>query len=142
LVGTLLYKRMSRKLRQNLQAFIATLGSYRAQLWRVVLALGSSMLLTLTYTGCLYAAARAVGLELPLGVLFICMSLGVAGATVTPTPGGLGGAEAALVASLVLYGASRPGALAAVLLYRICTFWLPLICGGIALVALRKRQYL
>jgi len=140
--GIMVYKRAGKKLRDNLRAFITTLASYRTQPWRLVLALGVSMLLTLSYAGCLYACARAVGLELPLAVLFICMSLGVAGATVTPTPGGLGGAEAALVASLVVYGAHRPDALAAVLLYRICTFWLPLVFGGVALASLRKRRYL
>lgn len=46
------------------------------------------------------------------------------------TPGGLGFVEAGLVGTLGLAGVPAADALAATLLYRIVTFWLPLPAGG------------
>ncbi|MDH4309289.1 MAG: lysylphosphatidylglycerol synthase domain-containing protein, partial [Acidimicrobiia bacterium] len=60
--------------------------------------------------------------------------------TVTPTPGGLGGFEVALVAGLTRIGPTAGQAVAAALAFRILTFWLPIIPGLSALRALRKRR--
>jgi uncharacterized membrane protein YbhN (UPF0104 family) len=47
----------------------------------------------------------------------------------TPTPGGIGGAEAALTAGLVASGQSAADSLAAALLFRAVTYWLPMVLG-------------
>lgn len=46
-----------------------------------------------------------------------------------PTPGGVGGVEAALTASLISFGVDNATAAAIVLLFRTLTFWLPTIPG-------------
>ena len=50
---------------------------------------------------------------------------------IVPTPGGLGGTEAVLALGLSSVGLSLAQAVAATLLYRFVTFWLPMIPGGV-----------
>jgi uncharacterized protein (TIRG00374 family) len=73
--------------------------------------------------------------------VFIVFTLGVAVGTATPTPGGIGGAEAALTAGFLAQDVSAPLALAAALLYRFTSFWVGLAVGaGAALVVLSRRM--
>lgn len=99
-----------------------------------------AMLLTAVYTMVLFAAARSVGVNLSVLQVFIVFSLGMLVSTATPTPGGLVGAEAGLFAGFVAYGVPAPLAGAAVLLYRLVSYWLPLLPGALALLLARKRQ--
>ncbi|MFB6189824.1 MAG: YbhN family protein [Halapricum sp.] len=76
----------------------------------------------------LVLAADAVGasVSVPLGLLGFL-----------PLPGALGGVEIALAVLLVqLSGLGLAGATAVVLLYRVCTYWLPLLVSGGAFTAL------
>ena len=57
-----------------------------------------------------------------------------------PTPGGLGGFEAALVAGLTALHIAAGPAVAAVLTFRLLTFWLPIVPGFIAFRWLQRRQ--
>lgn len=107
---------------------------------RVVAAAVCALLLTATYTLVLYSAAHAVGVRLGVLETFIVFSLGMLVGTATPTPGGLVGVEAGLFAGLVGYGASSADAGAAVLLYRLVTYWLPLVPGLFALLLARSRS--
>ena len=142
LLGVLLFIIFRRRLIVLLKQVVSALMHYRRQPFRLLTALASSMLLTLCYTGCLYAAGQAVGVHLGLVAILICMSAGVAGSTAVPTPGGLGGAEAGLVAGLSAYGVAGSQALAAVLLYRLCTYWLALLAGSIAFITVSRRRYI
>jgi glycosyltransferase 2 family protein len=101
-----------------------------------------AMLLTATYTLILLATTRSVGVHLGLLQIFIVFSIGMLTATATPTPGGLVGAEAGLFAGFVAYGVSSPLAGAVVLLYRLVTYWLPLVPGCFALLVARRRKLL
>ena len=56
-----------------------------------------------------------------------------------PTPGDLGAMEAALVAGLTALGEASGPAIAAVLGFRLLTFWLPTLPGFFALRWLRKE---
>jgi uncharacterized membrane protein YbhN (UPF0104 family) len=109
---------------------------------RVVLALALAALLTATYTLILVCAVHALGLRLSVLQVFIVFSIGMLTATAAPTPGGLVGAEAGLFAGFVAYGVAAAPAGAAVLLYRLASYWLPLVPGLIALLAARKRKLL
>ncbi len=106
----------------------------------LVRALVLAMLLTTTYTLILLCSARAIGVQLGLLQIFIVFSVGMLTSTATPTPGGLVGAEAGLFAGFVAYGVSSPASGAAVLLYRLATYWLPLIPGLCALLLARSRK--
>jgi len=97
-------------------------------------------LLTITYTSVLLMTARSIGIDLSQLQIFIVFSLGMLFSTATPTPGGLVGAEAGLFAGFVAYGVSAPSATAAVILFRLVSYWLPLLPGAAALLAARQRR--
>lgn len=99
-----------------------------------------AMLLTVLYTLVLVCAARSLGLQLSVLQVFVVFSVGMLTSTVTPTPGGLVGAEAGLFAGFVAYGVASPTAGAAVVLYRLVTYWLPLVPGVFALLLARRQQ--
>ena len=128
----------SRRLQASVLMVLNQLRRYR--LAQVLPALAGSMALTACFGLTLYASAAAVGVHLALFSALMVMTLGVIGGTVTPTPGGLGGAEAGLVAGLVLYGLGSADALAVALLYRLCTFWLPFLIGGLGFIVVERRR--
>ena len=59
-----------------------------------------------------------------------------------PIPGGIGAVEAALVGSFTLVGVDSATATAGVLLYRLLTFWVPVLPGFYAFYWLERRGYL
>lgn len=107
---------------------------------RVCFAVLTSALLTVTYTLILFCASRSVGVSLSPAQTFITFTAGVLVGTVTPAPGGLVGTEAALYSALVGFGASVSRAGATVLIFRLVTYWLPLLPGAIALVVARDKK--
>jgi undecaprenyl-diphosphatase len=114
--------------------------SYRHRPWRLPAALLSSMLLTLCNVSCLACCALALGVHLPFVAILLVFSLGIGAGTATPTPGGLGGFEAALAAGFIAYHVASPAALAVALLYRLISYWLPLPAGAAAFIICQKRQ--
>ena len=131
-----------RRLVKALKDFRTQLFEYRHRPGHLGLALLSSISLTAANVLALYACAAALGIHLGLAALFIVFSFGLGAATVTPTPGGLGGFEAGLVGGFVAYGVDSSTALAAALLYRIVSYWLPLAAGAIAFGVCQKRKLL
>ncbi|HEU5212750.1 MAG TPA: flippase-like domain-containing protein [Gaiellaceae bacterium] len=87
----------------------------------------------------LLAALRAVGADPHPSLVLLAYTAAKMLALVPITPGGLGFVEAGLVGTLGLAGVPGHAALAATLLYRIVSFWLPLPAGGIAYLAFRRR---
>ena len=61
-------------------------------------------------------------------------------AAAAPTPGGLGALEAALVAGFTGVGLDPGIAVAAVLCYRLVTYWLPILPGWISFHLLERRN--
>ena len=62
-------------------------------------------------------------------------------AAASPTPGGVGAIEAALTAGLTGIGVSAGAAVAAVILYRLATYWLPVLPGWLSLRQLQRMDY-
>lgn len=118
---------------------LSSLAQYRKRPIDFGLALFTSMALTCTYVIILYFSVRAVGFDMSIASMFIVFTLGMLAGTITPTPGGLGGTEAGLFAGLVAYQINSADALAAVLLFRLLTYWLPLLPGFVFFVTARKR---
>lgn len=112
--------------------------SYRKHPGRLAGGLLSSLLVTTCYALVLYVSALSLGAELSMPQVFVVFTVGVAAATVTPTPGGLVGAEAGLTAGLITYGIEGSLALAIALLYRFLTYWLPLLPGFVVFVLVRR----
>jgi undecaprenyl-diphosphatase len=109
---------------------------------RLLLALISSMTITLFFAGVLYVSIYAFGATATILQTVVVLTLSVAAASVTPTPGGVGAAEAGLVAGLVAIGIAADTALAISLIYRLASFWLPMIPGFIAFQYALKKQLL
>lgn len=72
---------------------------------------------------------RSVGLDLELSIIILAFSAGVAAIAVSPTPNGLGATEVAMTFVLTNAGVDNELALSAVLLFRIITFWMPILPG-------------
>jgi uncharacterized membrane protein YbhN (UPF0104 family) len=109
---------------------------------RAAALLGSTAALTLTSGLILWASIRAVGGDVAVVDLFVVYLGGTAIAALSPTPGNLGAVELALTAGLTALGMPSATAVAAVLLYRLLTFWLPVVPGFIALRWLQQRALL
>jgi len=72
----------------------------------------------------------------PLGAAYIGASVV---ASASPTPGGVGAVEAALIAGLTSIGVEVSQATPAVLIYRLITYWLVMLPGWISLKVMEKR---
>jgi undecaprenyl-diphosphatase len=105
------------------------------------LLLGGSALITLAYIAGLAASVQAFGGGPGLIVLGAVYLAAAALAAAAPTPGGLGAIEAALVAGLTGVGMQAGPAVSAVLLYRLATYWLPVLPGWLSWRSLQHRGY-
>jgi len=105
---------------------------------RLVQLLGGTVLVVSGYACALVFSAWAVGVEedfLAITITFLVTTIVAAPA---PTPGGVGVVEAVLIAGLVLFGVPLTLAIPAVFLYRLLTFWLPVLPGAWAYGSLRR----
>ena len=125
-----------------LRQFIVQLVSFRTRKARLAIAFGASTCLVLLNVLSLMFAVRAVHGNVNFAVALAVFTSGLIVGTLTPTPGGLGGAEAGLVAALIAYGIPLRTAIAAAVLYRIISYWFALILGGTAFVVVDRRKYL
>lgn len=114
--------------------------SYRQHTGRLGLGLVSSISLTLSNVLALMACASALHLTMSFAAMVLVFTFGVGIGTATPTPGGLGGFEAGIAAGLIAYHVTGSTALAVALLYRVLSYWLPLVAGGVAFVICQRRQ--
>ena len=80
--------------------------------------------------------------SLPFATVGAVYLVGSAVASAAPTPGGLGALEAALIGGFVAAGLSNDVAVPAVFLFRLATFWLPILPGWICFTWLQRRDYL
>ncbi len=109
---------------------------------KLVLLLGGSTLVTLSYAIGFFLAGKAFELDERFAVVAAVYLVGAAVATAAPTPGGLGAVEAALIAGLVAAGIDKEIAVPTVFLYRLATFWFPILPGWGAFTWLRRTDRL
>ena len=88
----------------------------------------------------LAVSIRAAGAAVPWHDLLLVYGSGIAAQSLNITPGGLGVTEGTLSVALVATGLHASQALAAVLLYRLASFWLVASAGWLVLLWLRHRQ--
>jgi uncharacterized membrane protein YbhN (UPF0104 family) len=98
-----------------------------------------SLIVTASYTVAMLASLAAFGIEVPVATAAVVYLAGAAISSAAPTPGGVGATEAALIAGYTAIGITTASAFAAVLLFRLVTFWLPILPGWMALVALQRN---
>jgi uncharacterized protein (TIRG00374 family) len=123
-----------------LRNFWKSIRRYGNRPWHVVGAAASSLGITLINVLIFAVAAHAVGIDASGIELFLIYTVGVLFGSVTPTPGGLGGVEAGLMAGLVAKGVPATQALAVALTFRLATYWFPMIVGTLAFFAARARK--
>ncbi|HWX87797.1 MAG TPA: lysylphosphatidylglycerol synthase transmembrane domain-containing protein [Solirubrobacteraceae bacterium] len=85
----------------------------------------------------LWATFRAFGAAPPLAILAMAYLIGELGGLI-PVPGGIGGVDAGLVGTFVLYNVPSTAAASAVLAYRAIALWVPAILGSAAFLSLRR----
>lgn len=101
---------------------------------------GGTLLTSVAYILCLAASVRAMGMShVPIASIAVVYLTGNAVGSIVPIPGGVGAIETAM--SLGLTAAGLPGgtAIAAVLLFRTATFWLPAPAGWAAFNYLQRK---
>ena len=104
--------------------------------------LGGTLLLTVSFVLCLDFSIRAFGASLNWTAVAVVFLTGNALGSAAPTPGGLGAVEGALTLGLTVAGLPAETATSAVLLFRLLTFWLPVLPGWAAFTYLQRRDAL
>ena len=90
--------------------------------------------------GCLAFAFLAVGSPVPWQGLLLAYCAAQLAVNLPITPGGLGVVEGSLTVALVAFGGGRAPTVAAVLLYRVLSFWIPLPTGAACYLALARGR--
>jgi glycosyltransferase 2 family protein len=134
---TLIVTRLVPVLLSALRGFAAVIRSPG----KIALLLGGSAVLTLSYVLAIYFSTVAFGGGLDLAQVGAVYLVGAAIATVAPTPGGLGALEAAVIAGLVSAGMHSAAAVPAVFLFRLATYWFPILPGWFAFNQLRREDF-
>ncbi|UED84312.1 lysylphosphatidylglycerol synthase transmembrane domain-containing protein [Streptomyces profundus] len=107
---------------------------------KLLAGIGGMLLMTLAFVMCLDASLRAFGWELSYPTIAVVFLAGNALGSAAPTPGGIGAIELTLSAGLTAFQVPPQVALGAVLLFRLMTFWLPVLPGWLAFTQLTRKE--
>jgi uncharacterized protein (TIRG00374 family) len=88
--------------------------------------------------GILWAAFHAFDTQVPLGVVVQGFFVGMVANLIPFVPGGVGAVDAGMIGTFVLFGFPGSEVFAAVLVYRLIAFWLPIPPGIVAFFQLRR----
>ncbi|GAA0945138.1 lysylphosphatidylglycerol synthase transmembrane domain-containing protein [Nonomuraea longicatena] len=105
-------------------------------------ALSGTVMITIAFVICLDACVSAFGGKIDFTTVAVVFLTANAIGSAAPTPGGLGAVEVALSAGLTVAGVPAELATSSVLLYRLLTFWLPVLPGWAAFTYLQKHAAL
>ena len=109
---------------------------------RLAMLFGGNLFAELLFAGALAVFCRSFGFDVPFEeVLFINMCVSLLSGLI-PVPGGIGVTEGGLIFGLTSVGMPQEAAFAAVMLYRLSTFYLPPVWGLFSLRWLEKNSYL
>lgn len=103
---------------------------------------GGGLLVTAGFVGALWGCTVAFGGGVSLLGAGVVVLVATGVGSIVPTPGGAGAVEVSLTTALVAVGASLAVAVPAVLVYRLVTFWLPMLVGLAAAARLRSLDAL
>jgi len=132
---------VGRKVLPPLRSSLASLGRVARSPVRLTLLFGGSALVTLAYVGGLAASVEAFGGGASIAKIGAVYMASAAVAAFTPTPGGVGGFEAAAIAGLTGIGISPGAAVSAVVIDRLATYWLPVLPGWLSWRLLQRLGY-
>ncbi len=133
---------LRRRLESWLAGVLKVLTAYRKRQGALLGALLGSIGVTVLFTAALYCVALSLGIRLTLLQVLLVYTASALGSAVTPTPGGIGGAEAALAAALIAANIPAAEAVSVAVTYRLIAFWLPLAPGLVCFQLLIKKHYI
>jgi pimeloyl-ACP methyl ester carboxylesterase/uncharacterized membrane protein YbhN (UPF0104 family) len=125
---------------QIIQAWAQRLGSLRLSPSGWMTATGLALANWLADAAVLAVSIRATGAAVPWHDLLLVYGTGIAAQSLNIVPGGLGVTEGSLGLALVAAGLGASRALAAVLLYRLASFWLVALAGWLVVFWLRRPR--
>jgi uncharacterized protein (TIRG00374 family) len=105
---------------------------------KVVTLFAGALVLDMSFVAALTCATRAFGATPPVAAVAVVYFAGAIIGSAVPTPGGLGGVELALFTGLHAVGLQGSVAVSSVLLFRLCTYWLPIPFGWASLNYLQR----
>jgi uncharacterized protein (TIRG00374 family) len=88
--------------------------------------------------GILWAAFHAFDVSVPLAVVVQGFFVGMVANLIPFVPGGVGAVDAGMIGTFVLFGLPGSEVFAAILVYRLIAFWLPIPPGIVAFFQLRR----
>lgn len=132
-------QRFSRAGKHTFVEITAYLAAMMRRPYRPAFALLSSMGLTASHATALYFVLVSLQVTPAWLAALFAVSAGSLASVAVPTPGGIGGTEAGIAGMLLLLGQPANIAVAAAVLYRGLTYWLPLLPGYLALRIVEKR---
>ncbi|MFC5030159.1 flippase-like domain-containing protein [Streptomyces sp. So13.3] len=106
---------------------------------KLVTGIGGTLMVTVTFVICLDACVRSFGGSLSYSTIAVVFLAGNALGSAAPTPGGVGAVEFALTGGLIAAGLPGTIATPAVLLFRLLTFWLPVLPGWLSFNYLSRK---
>jgi uncharacterized protein (TIRG00374 family) len=132
---------VSSKIRPHLVNIWANIKTIATEPRKIVYVLGGSTLSQLLVVLALGTSLHAVGEHASIATLITVNTLAAIVGGAVPVPGGLGVVEAGLIAGLTSVGIPQDQAVAAVLIQRFCTAYLPPVWGFLTLTWMRRREY-
>ncbi|MFB7666831.1 lysylphosphatidylglycerol synthase domain-containing protein [Kitasatospora sp. NPDC056138] len=107
---------------------------------RLAAGLAGQLLVSMAFVACLYCCTRAVGQQPSFAAVAVTFLAGNAAGSAAPTPGGSGVVEGLLTEALASTASiDRGTAFAAVILFRLLTFVLPILPGWAGFAWLQRR---
>jgi uncharacterized protein (TIRG00374 family) len=88
--------------------------------------------------GTLWACFKAFDVHVDFGVVVQAYFVGMVANLIPGAPGGVGTVDAGMIGAFVLFGLPGATVFAAVLIYRLFAFWLPVLPGAVAFLQLRR----
>jgi uncharacterized protein (TIRG00374 family) len=131
----------SSKVRPHLVNIWANVKTIAAEPHKIVYVLAGSTLAQLLIIMALGASLHAVGQHASIATLITVNTLAAILGGAVPVPGGLGVVEPGLIAGLTAAGVPQDQAVAAVLIQRFFTSYLPPVWGWFTLAWMRRREY-
>ena len=140
------FRALGRRRRGRVAAFLADglaeLATAARHPWRLGALLATTAAVKVGNLVALLFAMCAFDGDIPDWRVATVYLVGVPAAEAVPTPGGLGTVDAVLVAGLTGVGGTAAAVVAAVVVFRLLTFWAPIVPGAIASGLLRRRYAL
>ena len=136
--GLLIFGKIRHKIYVALKNLAENIKIYKHRPHAISISILTNGLGSFTGLFALYASAHALGVDLTLSSALLAYTFGNIAAGLIPTPGGLGAAEAGLYSGLVVVGVGVSDAVSVTMLYRLISYWIPILPGYYYFWDLRK----